>query len=233
MPIGTTAALIGGSIVGNVASAAIGADAAGKSAKGQAAAAKSANDSLKKIYKMDRERWQPYQQVGQRALSGLENPDFQRDFTAADFQADPGYAFRMAEGQKAMERSAAARGGLQSGGFAKALNRYSQGVASDEFQNAYGRFNQDRDRRFGRLSALAGMGQNANAAISHLGQTYGAQRSQNLLGAANAQGAANMAQANAWGGALSGIGKTGMDLYAMGQQQDWMNKLLAARGGGA
>jgi hypothetical protein len=37
---------------------------------------------------------------------------FGRDFSMADYEADPGYAFRLAEGNKALERSAAARGML-------------------------------------------------------------------------------------------------------------------------
>ncbi|MFK5283483.1 hypothetical protein ACI3PL_28310, partial [Lacticaseibacillus paracasei] len=52
--------------------------------------------------------------------------DFNRDFTMADFTADPGYAFRMREGQRAIESSAAARGGLLSGGTGKALVNYGQ-----------------------------------------------------------------------------------------------------------
>jgi len=60
-------------------------------------------------------------------------------FTAENFQADPGYGFRLSEGLKALERSAAARGGLLSGGTGKALTRFGQDMASQEFQNAYGR----------------------------------------------------------------------------------------------
>jgi hypothetical protein len=60
-------------------------------------------------------------------------------FTAENFQADPGYGFRLSEGLKALERSAAARGGLLSGGTGKALTRFGQEMASQEFGNAYGR----------------------------------------------------------------------------------------------
>ena len=38
-----------------------------------------------------------------------------RDFAMSDYEADPGYAFRLAEGNKALERSAAARGMVMSG----------------------------------------------------------------------------------------------------------------------
>ena len=69
-----------------------------------------------------------------------------------NFQADPGYGFRLSEGMKALERSAAARGGLMSGGTGKALQRYGQDLASQEYGNAFQRFQQDR-------AARAGLGQ--------------------------------------------------------------------------
>ncbi len=69
-----------------------------------------------------------------------------------NFEADPGYAFRLAEGMKALEQSAAARGNLLSGGTGKALQRYGQGLASQEYQNAFARFQADRAAR----AALAG-----------------------------------------------------------------------------
>lgn len=52
---------------------------------------------------------------------------------------DPGYQFRLTEGQKALESSAAKRGGLLSGGTGKALQRYGQDLASQEYEKAYSR----------------------------------------------------------------------------------------------
>ena len=69
-----------------------------------------------------------------------------------NFQADPGYGFRLSEGLKALERSAAARGGLMSGGTGKALQRYGQDLASQEYGNAFRRFQEER-------AARAGLGQ--------------------------------------------------------------------------
>lgn len=215
------------SAAGSIGSSIIGANAASDSAAMQAAAAQKANKKQQKMYVAQRESLKPWTEAGTNALSGLQNQDFQRDFTAADFQADPGYEFRMAEGQKALERSAAAKGGLQSGGFMKGLARYSQGVASDEYGKAYDRFNSDRDRRFGRLSSIAGMGQNAVGQLNAARQNYANQYGANLTGSANAQGAANMAQANAIGGAISSIGQTGMDMYAQNQQGKWMDQWLS------
>jgi len=56
-----------------------------------------------------------------------------------DLQADPGYQFRLSEGLKALDRQAAARGGLISGGALKASQRYGQDMASQEYGQAYNR----------------------------------------------------------------------------------------------
>lgn len=229
---GTAGAAVGlGALgaAGSVGGALIQSHAAGDAADTQAAAAHEANQLQQQMYNQQRADQEPWRQAGVQALSDLGNSDFQRDFTANDFQADPGYAFRMAEGQKALERSAAARGGLQTGGTLKALTRYGQDVASNEYQNAYTRFNSDRDRRFGRLSSIAGLGQNANAQNSAAGQNYANQTGANSMGAANAAGAAGIASANAWGNSLSSIGQTGMNAYAMNQQNNWMDRALKAR----
>ena len=77
------------------------------------------------------------------------------------FIASPGYQFRLDQGLKAIERSAAARGGLRSGATMKALNDYAQGTASDEFQ-----------RYSAGLQSLAGVGQSATQSIAQAGQNY-------------------------------------------------------------
>jgi hypothetical protein len=216
------AAAVGGAAT--LAGSAISAGAAGKAADQQAAAAHEANLLQKEMYDQTRADNQPWRQAGEAALGGLSSSDFSRDFTQADFQQDPGYAFRMQEGQKALERSAAARGGLQSGGTMKALAQYGQNFASNEYNNAYNRFNADRDRRFGRLSSIAGVGQTANASNSAAGQNYANNVGSNTMGAANAAGAAGIASANAWGNTLSGLGKMGMEAASMNSAGDWMNR---------
>lgn len=70
--------------------------------------------------------------------------DFSNGFTAADLQSDPSYQWRLRQGQQALERGAAARGGALSGGALKDLTDYAQGAASQEYQNAYGRWSNDR-----------------------------------------------------------------------------------------
>lgn len=152
--------------------------------------AAAANSTQERIFNQTRADQEPWRQAGATALGQLGSQDFQRDFTAQDFQKDPGYDFRMQEGMKALERSASARGGLMSGGTAKALQDRSQDIASSEYNNAYNRFNNDRTNRFNRLSSVAGVGQTANAQMQQAGQNYGNNVSANQIGMGNA-GAAN------------------------------------------
>lgn len=99
--------------------------------------------------------WQPFEQnyevesfapVGQFEAP-VEAVDF-REFrapTAEEAQADPGYAFRLNEGQRALENAAAARGMLRTGNTWKDLLRYGQDVATSEYDKVYGRRRGEHD----------------------------------------------------------------------------------------
>ena len=220
------AAIGGGAILGG---AFMQQSATRDAAKKQAEAADRAMQLQYEMFQQQRKDAEPWRQAGGVALSKMGSEDFQRDFKQEDFQQDPGYQFRMLEGQKALERSAAARGGLQSGATLKALSRYGQDFASNEYGNAYNRFNADRDRRYGRLSTLAGYGQGANSMIGAAGQNYANNYGNTMMSAANAAGAAGIANANTWGSALGKLGQIGMDSYAAsnnntgGGGNNWMN----------
>lgn len=73
-------------------------------------------------------------------VPGFDPKTLFQEFNAAEMEKDPGYAFRVGEGQKAIERSTAARGGLQSGAALKAAAEYGQSMGSQEYGNAYNRF---------------------------------------------------------------------------------------------
>jgi hypothetical protein len=127
-----------------------------------------------------------------------------KDFSAADFQTDPGYEFRLAEGQKALDRSAAASGKLFSGGTLKANDRYNQDFASNEYGNAFNRFNTNKMNRYNMLSNQAGMGQLSASQTAQLGANTANNVSQNTINgmtqAANARASGYAATGNAIGG---------------------------------
>jgi hypothetical protein len=127
---------------------------------------------------------------------------YAKDFGMSDFTADPGYAFRLAEGQKTLERNAAARGGLISGGALKAATRYGQDMGSQEYQSAFNRYQTNRANQLAPLGSLLTSGQAAASNQSAAAGNYGTQAGQGLtnIGAANAAG--TMASANALGDAL-------------------------------
>ena len=157
---GIATAIVGSAVIGGVMSS----NAAGAAADAQVQSSQEANATQLKMFEQNRADQEPWREAGITALgqlgAGTKNGgDFNRDFTLADFTKDPGYDFRMKEGQRGLDSSAAARGGALSGGAIKASERYSQDYASGEYQNAYNRFNADRTARFNRLSSLAGVGQ--------------------------------------------------------------------------
>jgi hypothetical protein len=141
-----------------------------------------------------------------------------RNFGAADFQADPGYAFRLSEGLKGLERSAAARGGLLSGAALKGITRYNQDMGSQEYQNAYNRFNSDQSTQYNRLAAMAGLGQTANGVNAAAGQNYANQAGSNMMGAGNAMAAGQVGSANAINNGIS----QGLSSYQNNQMMNWL-----------
>jgi hypothetical protein len=130
-----------------------------------------------------------------------------KKFSLQDYVADPGYQFRLSEGMKGLDRSAAARGGLQSGSALKAAANYSQNAASQEYGNAYNRYNTDQGNQYNRLANVAGFGQTANNANAMTGMNYANQVGGNIWNNAANQGNAALAQGNARGNAWSGLGQ--------------------------
>lgn len=132
-----------------------------------------------------------------------------RDFSMADYEADPGYAFRLQEGLKGLDRQAAARGGLISGAALKAASDFAGKQASAEYQNAYNRYNTNRAARYGMLTGQQDVGANAVNALGSAARNYATQGGANITGAgqARASGYTNAAAAqNAMIGGLTDIG---------------------------
>jgi hypothetical protein len=109
----------------------------------------------------------PYQQAGTDALSTLTN--LLQKPQQYQYQADPGYQFRLAEGQKQINRMAAAKGASGGGGTAKALAQYNSGLASQEYQAGWDRWNQEQKQRQSGLGTLAGMGMQAGEYAGDVG----------------------------------------------------------------
>jgi hypothetical protein len=244
---GVATAIVGSAAIGYIASSK--ASGAQQSAASEATAAQRdiANQQAqvqKEMFEKQVELQAPFREAGLKGQNRLMEllgiggtagaPGYGKyataEFGADKFQADPGYAFRMSEGMKALERSAAARGGLLSGATLRGTQRYGQDLASQEYQNAFNRYQAERTGTLNPYQALAGTAQSsANTLGSQAGQyganvsnilgTYGAGQASNIIGAGNAQASGYMGAANAIAG---GVGQ-GINFY---QNQQLMNRLL-------
>ena len=137
----------------------------------------------------NRGNFSPYVTAGKGFLSQLvaeqsdPNSILNRQFNEQEMLKDPGYQFRLEQGQNALNNSLAAKGNMLSGSALKAAMNYNQGFASQEYGNAYQRFTNDKNNRFQMLSGLAGMGLNANAGYAGANmQTQGGTQLSNVLG---------------------------------------------------
>ena len=191
MPMGWMAAA-------TVVSSLIGSSASKKAASTQADAANRAADLQMQQFERQVELQEPWRQAGITALNKLTPLATEyTPFGMQQFQQDPGYAFRMQEGMKALERSAAARGGLLSGGMLRGAQQYGQGLASQEYMNAFNRYQAERNARLNPLQSLAGVGQTATNQLGQAGQTMASNVGQALGAAAQARASGYIGGANA------------------------------------
>lgn len=208
-----------GSTLGGAVEEATGGGEAGAARDAAAAANASAQSSIdlqRRMYEEGVARQKPFYEAGVNALpqyvSGIQaGGELVRGFTPADFTADPGYAFRLSEGQKGLDRQAAARGGLISGAALKAAGRYGQEMASQEFGNAYNRFRDTQSLRRNALAGVAGYGPTAASSINASGQNYANTAGNTMVGqgetSANALLAAQRARSSSYGELGSALGK--------------------------
>lgn len=241
-----------------VAGAAISSNASSKASKAQQQAANDANSVAERttdkqlalqreMFDKNIELQQPVIDAGNTArnrlmqLMGLSaggdaNGSLMRDFSMADYQADPGYQFRMDQGQQALERSAAARGGLLSGAALKDTARFAQGLGAQEYQAAFDRFQSNRAGKMNPLLSLAGSAQTASGALGAAGQNYANSAGtalgnysstvgQNITGAGNARASGYVGAANALTNGIS----QGVNVY----QQNQLLNMLKNQGAGS
>lgn len=177
------AAVIGAGVVGATGSVIAGGE--------QASAANNATATQLQMYNQTRQDLAPFTQAGTGAVSqlqqllGLTGGGAQAASALAQY---PGYQFTMDQGVQALDRSAASKGLLLSGGQLKDVTAYGQGLASTQYQNAVAN-----------ISSLASLGENAGANTGNIGSSL-------AQGAASAQLAAGTANASGIAGATNQIG---------------------------
>jgi hypothetical protein len=226
-PAGMGALLSG---AGNVASGLIGGNAAQKAAQTQADAATRAAQMQQEMFNTVNAQGAPYRAQGYNALnqigsmlpgqytqydasgkpigqatgSGYLTQQFGPEQFAAGM--DPGYAFRLQQGQMANQRASNLAGGLIGGNALKGMQDYTQGMASQEYGNAFNRFQTQRGNIYNTLAGIAGIGQTAQGQANQMAQNNATAQGQLGVGSAAAQAAGQIGQANAYGGAATGAG---------------------------
>jgi hypothetical protein len=210
-------------------------EAAAASAAAQREAADKSIAAQREMFDIGRADLAPYREGGVAAQNRLttllgiggdttaaDYGKYSKDFGMSDFTTDPGYQFRLEQGMKALNASAAARGMGVSGANIKGATEYGQNLGSQEYQNAFNRYQANRTAQLAPLQSLyaggqaaaAGSAAQAGALGSNLGQTYtglGQGIAQAGVAAGNAQASGYLNQANAVTNALN----QGMSSYTM------------------
>lgn len=200
-------------------------NAASSAAKTQAKAANQATALQREMYEKNLELQKPFYEAGltgQNALLqylGLGGDKTaanygagMRPFTGADLASEPGYQFRLGEGLNALNKTAAARGGMMSGRALTEAARYGQDYASGEYQNAYNRYWNQRNQMLNPLQSLLGQAQTSAGNVGQSGQNYAANAGNAMMGAANARASGYVGGANALNQALGGAYQNYMNL---------------------
>jgi len=217
--IAASSIMAGGSIAGGL----IGASSARKAAEMQANAAREAIAQQREMFNIQNEQQRPYREAGYSALSDISNmkPYLTKQFGQEDFQAgiDPSYNFRLAQGNLATTNLANQAGGLVSGNTLQGLTNYGQGAASQEFQNAFNRFQTQRGNIYNTLAGIAGIGQTAQGQVANLAQNTAGNIGQATIGIGNAMAGGQIGASNALSGGFQGAGNAYM-----------LNNLLASKG---
>ena len=212
--IGAGASLIGGYMSSN---------AAKDAANTQAASADRAAQLQNEQFNLTRADQKPFLEAGyagenrlmellglggNRGAAGYGSAN--KNFSMADYFAnkDPGYEFGLEQGMRGQNASAAARGGLQSGSALKAAQRFGQDYAGTGYQNAFNRYQINRENQLKPLQSLAGQGQTTATTLGQAGQNYATNAGNAYMGAGNARASGYIGSANAYNSAIgSGIGQ--------------------------
>jgi hypothetical protein len=203
----------------SVVSGVVGAVASSDAADSQTSAANAATAAQLSMYNTGRTDTAPWRAAGREALNTLVA---KVNAGPGAYQASPGYEFRLNEGIKAVENSAAARGGVLSGAATKALQRYGQDYATNDYQNFLANYYNSLTP----YQSLANVGQTTAAQNAVQGNQVGQIMGQNTIAAGNAQATGAINSANAVSGALN----SGVNNYMMWK---YLNGTGVSTGGSA
>lgn len=210
MPIGAT---IGSAVIGAGSAIFGGMQKASADAAATAATTKAAADNnalQKQMFDTTQANYKPYQQAGAAALTDLQAKVASGSLDMSKYGydqliKDPGYQFRLEQGQQALDAKAAQGGKYFSGDQLKAVAGYNQDMASQEFTNAYNRTNQNNQQMVGTDLNLIGIGANANTGAAGTAANYATAVGANNDNAAKSAATNIINTGNAWADATGGV----------------------------
>lgn len=192
-----------------LASGAYQAHQAGRAQDAQVGAARDATALQERQFNQLREDQAPYRGAGYAALGDLMGMRGGPSMSPEDVMAEPGYEFGRLQGMRGVEGSAAARGMALSGSALKNAARFNSDYATTRYGDAWNRRQADFGNRWGRLSALAGIGQSATNMTNQAGMQFGNNAASNMMGAGNAQAAGAITRGNIYGNMIN----QGLSMY--------------------
>jgi hypothetical protein len=184
-----------------VGSAVVGAGSSLAASSKQAKASKKASDVQERMYQQTREDLLPYNEAGQYATGQLRNRLTELTspivMDQATLEKTPGYQFNLAQGLKATQNSAAARGLGTSGAALKGAATFATGLADSTYQNQFNNENINRTNAYNRLMGLAQLGESAAAQTGAYATQTGQGIANSTIQGGNAQAAGINGAANA------------------------------------
>lgn len=220
---GVATAIVGGA----VATAVIGSNAAQSASHAQAEATNNATTAQENMFGVQQANNKPYMDAGYKALDEIQGnmSTYNQPFTMKQFQEDPGYQFDLQQGEQALQNSSAASGHMISSQQLGNASNYAQSMASNEFNNAFNRYQTNNQNSFNRLASVAQLGQTGTASTNGAAQNAANNISSNMIGAGNASAAGTIGTANA---ISSGIGTATNGLM----MNNMMSNLMPQNNGG-
>jgi hypothetical protein len=169
---------------------------------------------------------QPWQLAGGWSVNELRNKLAEGP---GEYTKSPGYDFRLQEGVNALERGAAARGKQLSGAQEKALTRYGQDYATNDYQNWLNRW-YDSLKPY---QSLAGLGQTSATAAGQFGVGAGQSQAAGYLGQANTINSLMNTYGEGWQTNVAPMSPNNALGMFMGGGQNMMQSMPGMSGAGA
>lgn len=168
-------------------------------------------------------RLSPFAQFGQRNINALQGlidqpleATLEAPFDYQQFINDPGYRFRVQQGEQAINRAAAARGRFFAPSTLQDLTQFGQDLGSQEFGSAFDRFMAQQQGLFGQrlnirnqllntLMGVTGRGQEAAGAIGDVDVNTAQNIANLIMGGGAAQGESARRRAQIKSGTITDI----------------------------